>query len=97
MRQKPRGGGLAAAAFADHAQRLAGGDVEADVIDRAHHLAGRAPAARVEMLDEVVRRKDRVAHCLISIAERSPSLSMLNEIEVRKIITPGRAASQGCT
>jgi hypothetical protein len=37
------------------------------------------------------------AHAFTSMAERSPSLSMLKEIEVRKIITPGSAATQGCT
>jgi hypothetical protein len=30
------------------------------------------------------------------MAERNPSDSMLKEIEVMKIITPGRAAIQGC-
>ena len=38
----------------------------------------------------------RIGHALISMAERSPSVSRLNEIEVRKIITPGSAQSNGC-
>ena len=37
------------------------------------------------------------AHHLLSIAERNPSDKMLKEIDVMKIITPGRAATQGCT
>ena len=34
--EQPPGRGLAAAGLADHAQRLAGGDGEADVVDRLH-------------------------------------------------------------
>ena len=35
-------------------------------------------------------------HRFTSMAERSPSESKLNEIEVMKIIAPGNAATQGC-
>ena len=38
---------------------------------------------------------DDHVHCLTSIAERRPSENRLNEIEVRKIITPGSAATIG--
>jgi hypothetical protein len=36
-------------------------------------------------------------HAFTSMAERRPSESRLNEIEVMKIITPGNAATQGWT
>jgi hypothetical protein len=45
VHQQPRGGGLAAARFADDAERLALAHVEVDAVDRAHDLpvaAGRA-------------------------------------------------------
>ena len=108
---KPRGGALAAARFADHAQRLALVHCEADAIDRAHHAAAAAQHVLLqrEVLDEALtagvssskraaRRALRgTAHCLISIAERMPSDSRLKAIEVKKIITPGSAAIHGCT
>ncbi len=36
-------------------------------------------------------------HCFTSMAERRPSARRLKAMEVMKIITPGSAASQGCT
>jgi hypothetical protein len=39
----------------------------------------------------------RTPHCFTSMAERRPSASRLKAMEVMKIITPGRAASQGWT
>jgi hypothetical protein len=57
------------------------------------------PAAIAEVTrngrDAVVDFLPARAHCLTSIAERRPSEKRLNEIEVRKIITPGRAATIG--
>ena len=38
----------------------------------------------------------RALHDFTSIADRSPSDSMLNAIDVMKIITPGSAATSGC-
>ena len=37
------------------------------------------------------------AHDLLSMADRRPSDRMLKEMEVMKIISPGRAATQGWT
>ena len=37
------------------------------------------------------------SHCFTSIADLSPSDKRLNEIEVMKIMAPGRAATQGWT
>ena len=102
LHQQPRGGALAATAFADHAQGLTGHDAEVHAIHRAHHAAARAAACaeeaflQREVLDQAVHRQQRCrTHCLISIAERRPSDSRLNAIEVKKIITPGSAAIQG--
>ena len=36
-------------------------------------------------------------HCFTSMAERRPSARRLKAMEVMKIMTPGRAASQGWT
>src|SRR6185295_4996668 len=59
------GGGLAAARFADEAERLAGGDVEAHVIDGvdAIDLAREDPAADREIFDEAVDAQQRLGHC----------------------------------
>ena len=43
---QPADRGLAAAGFADQAERLAGIDVEADVLDRAHRAAARRASRR---------------------------------------------------
>ena len=69
--------------------------------------AAEQAALAAEMLDEAgdaeqgLGRAAAVAgiegHCRTSIAERRPSDSRLNEIEVMKIATPGRAATQGWT
>ncbi len=121
LHDKARGGGLAAAGFADDAERLALGHVEVDPVDRANHRAcpREEAALAAEMLDQAAHAQQRRAgaapiarvgsrrdgtlagailehgHCLTSIAERSPSDRRLNEIEVRKIITPGSAATMG--
>ena len=55
------GGRLAAAGFADQRQRLAAGDLEADVLDGAHQPDGLAPyepAADCKMLDQAVDLQD---------------------------------------
>ncbi|MNT88035.1 hypothetical protein D3C72_2285290 [compost metagenome] len=41
-------------------------------------------------------RFDQCAHSLTSMADRRPSDSRLNDMDVMKIITPGNAATQGC-
>ncbi|KAG1390831.1 hypothetical protein G6F58_012875 [Rhizopus delemar] len=41
-------------------------------------------------------RFDQCAHSLTSMADRSPSDSRLNDMDVMKIITPGNAATHGC-
>ncbi|MNL26722.1 hypothetical protein D3C87_1482680 [compost metagenome] len=115
LHQQPRGGGLAAAGLADHAEGFALEHVEADAVHGADlaSLAERDGRLEREMLDEIARDHERLGraanvtgvgrrcekfahvHSLISMAERMPSASRLNEIEVRKIIAPGRAATQG--
>src|SRR5258708_37977715 len=91
-------GRFSATGFADHAQRLAARDIEGDAVDRAHDCIGPPEQARTdgEMLDETGNAQER-AHALISMAVRKPSLSRLKEIEVMKIIAPGKAATQGWT
>ena len=56
------GGRLAAAGFADQRQRLAAGDLEADVLDGAHQaddLAADEAAADRKMLDQAIDLQDR--------------------------------------
>ena len=100
---------LAAAGFADDAERLAFQHREIDAVDGAHHGA----AAEREMLRQGARLQQRgpcptpvaVVEVRVlrhdqpftSIADRRPSESRLNEIEVMKIATPGSAATQGWT
>ena len=73
----------------------------AKVLDQPPHRQQRRPRpaaiaqVRRNGRDAVVGFLPACAHCLTSIAERSPSENRLNEIEVRKIITPGRAATIG--
>ena len=58
---QPAGRRLAAARFADQRQRLAAGDLEAHVLDRAHqadHLAADSAAADREVLDQTVDLQD---------------------------------------
>ena len=84
--------------FADAREHL-----EVHVVDGAHHAAAAAEhvALQREVLDQAPHRQQRLAHGgvhhLLSIAARSESLSRLKAIEVMKIITPGSAATQGCT
>ena len=69
--------------------------VGAEMLDQAaHRKQRRRLAAAIDVLDRLHGVDDHV-HCLTSIAERSPSENRLNEIEVRKIITPGSAATIG--
>ena len=111
VHEQARGGRLAAAGLADDAERLALQHVEIDAVDGAHQRrrAEHALPDR-EMLDEPAHRQQRLrrpaavrggghgrVHCFTSIAERSPSESRLNEIEVMKIMAPGSAATQGWT
>ena len=76
-----------------------------DAIHGPHHGAGAAEQSCLEreVLHQALHVQEwrafalaRHAHDLMSMAERSPSVSRLKEIEVRKIITPGRAHSSGC-
>ena len=65
---QPAEGGLAAARFADHAQRLAGLQREVDAVDRAHRAADAAeqPAPHREVLDQAVHvQQRRVAGYLV--------------------------------
>ena len=41
--------------------------------------------------------KEARVHCVTSIALRTPSASMLKQIETMKIMVPGSAATQGLT
>ena len=110
--QEARHRRLAAARFAHHTQGLALGDRQAEIVDRAHHL-GRAPeqaARHREMLAQARRQQQRlggaaavgsgnqrVHQAFTSMAARRPSLIRLKQIEVMKIMTPGRAARTGFT
>ena len=78
---------------------------EVDAVHGPHHGARTAeqPCLQREVLHQALHVQEwrafalaRHAHDLMSMAERSPSVSRLKEIEVRKIITPGRAHSSGC-
>src|SRR3546814_2996278 len=63
MHQQPRRGRLAAAAFADDAERLALHQVEIDAIDRPHHGTGPPEQALVDrkMLDQASDVEQRLA------------------------------------
>ena len=110
MHEQTGCGALAAARLAHHTERFALEDLEVDAVDRSHHcgLSIHTLALEREMLDQTAHRQQRLrrparirellgggAHCLTSMAERRPSDNMLKEIEVMKIITPGKAAIQG--
>ena len=58
MQQQPGEGGLAAAAFADDAERLALAHGERDAVDRLHRLAARALDR--EMLVQIARDQQRL-------------------------------------
>ena len=113
MHEQPRRRRLAAARFADDAERLAFHHLEIDAVDGAHDGFGAAEhgLADGEVLDEPAHREQRLggtaavardeggngAQFFTSMAERSPSENKLKEIEVMKMTRPGRAAIQGCT
>ncbi|MNL74213.1 hypothetical protein D3C87_1998090 [compost metagenome] len=63
MHQKPGGGGLAAAAFTDNAERFTFQDVEIDAIDGAHDLfrLKKAAAFYREMLDQTACGDQRLS------------------------------------
>ena len=65
--------------------------IEVEIFLEAGHRQERLrPAA-------AVARIERLGHSFTSIAERSPSLIRLKQIEVTKMIAPGRAATTGLT
>ena len=70
---------------------------DAEVLDKTVDREQRRcrPATVVAELRLIERCADDAAHCLTSIAERKPSDKRLNEIDVRKIIKPGNAATIG--
>ena len=96
---QPRKRRLAAARFADDAERLFRLDAERDVVDRANPrvCAEQHSGADREVLPQPTHREQRAAQTRISIASRSPSESRLNAIEVRKMATPGSAGTQAFT
>ena len=69
--------------------------VAAEMLDHSSHRQQRRRIAAAIDVIERLHRIDDHAHCLTSIAERRPSENRLNEIEVRKIMTPGSAATIG--
>jgi hypothetical protein len=110
--QEPRHRRLAAARFAHHAQGLAFGDRQAEIVDRTYHLGGAAEQAahhrevlaqagrgqqRLSRAAAIGRGHQRVHQAFTSMAARRPSLIRLKQIEVMKIITPGSAAKTGFT
>ena len=69
--------------------------VAAEMLDQSsHRQQSRRLAAAIDVIERLHRVDDH-AHCLTSIAERRPSENRLNEIEVRKIIDAGQAATIG--
>src|SRR5205823_2196522 len=80
---------LAAAAFADDAERLAGRDVQADPVHRADE---RAPGARVEVGPQVLDGEQRRVHHFPRLPSRrllSPSPSSWNPRMVARIACAG--------
>ena len=100
--QQARGGRLAAAGFADNAERLARHHRERDVVHSVHRARALVEntGAQREILAQFAHFKngprvfDRV-HWVTSIAARRPSDIMLKQIDTMKIIAPGSAATPG--
>ena len=109
VHEQARGRRFPAARLADNAQHLARQHVEVDIVHRLHpgHGAVEDAAAHREIFPEVADFEQRGSaaarivrarvHSRTSMAPLSPSLSRLKDSEVKKIITPGRAATQGLT
>ena len=96
------GGRLAAAGFADQAQRLAGGDVEAHAVDGVHavELAREQAAADREVLDQILDAQQRLGHCAHRLrrARRrpcGPARSRAAAARLRRQIVGGEAAARG--
>src|SRR5207245_1648800 len=107
---QPSQGRLAAAGLADDAHRLARRDLERDLVDRRDVAGAAEPDPDGEALCQVADLEERRRFLgrwrrvgssehpydpLMSIASRIASLSVLNAIEVMKIISPGSATTQG--
>src|SRR5262245_54939595 len=102
MHEETRSGGLAATGLADNTERLTRRKRKVDTIDRPYGpgAATKQPALQREVLHQALHLQQGcacsgTAHALMSMADRSPSVSRLKEIEVMKIITPGSAHSKG--
>ena len=88
---------LAGAGFADDAERLAGSDLEADAVDRAHHArhrwgnacAGRAPRAAAPSRG---RPRPQRARACGSSQSRTPSPRKLKPITTVRMARPGKVA-----
>ena len=109
LHQQARRSRFATAGFADHAERFALKHFKIYPVDRTDYAAPTPEriAFQRKMLLQSAHREQGLGGAsaafvhrhqpLLSIAARKPSESRLNEIEVTKIITPGSAATQGCT
>ena len=93
LQHRHRRDGLAAAGFADHAERLAAFDRKVDAVDRLHYaVVGR------EMRSQAPDFEQRRRHHITlrgSSASRSPSPMKLMVSTVRKIAAPGKSAQCG--
>src|SRR4030095_693988 len=90
---------LSTSRFADAAERLLARDAARDVVDCTDPgvRAEKQPGTDRKVFPQAAHLQQRCAHARISIASRSPSDSRLNDIEVRKIATPGSAGTQAFT
>ena len=101
IHEQTGGGAFAATRLAHYAQRLSLKDRKVNAVNCPHHTTATAKQVfgQGEMFDQPshFQKSFWVRHVqfLISMAERKPSLSKLKAIEVMKIITPGKAATQG--
>src|SRR5205807_10362698 len=93
-----RGDGLAAAGFADDAERLAAIEGQVDAIDRMHH-AVIGGEMRLQSADLEQMPAEAVFHHHITLrgssASRSPSPMKLIDSTVRKIAAPANSAQCG--
>src|SRR6266702_5063512 len=98
---RERRDGLAAPRFADDAQRLAGVEIERDVVHGARRaLAVLGDEIRLEVADAQQRGRGcvRIGHAASSCgssASRTPSATAFNDITTREIASPGKSVDHG--
>ena len=91
LQHRARRDGLAAARFADHAQRLAAVDAQVDAVDRVHHaVVGLEVGLQAADVEQAVRPLTPQITLRGSSASRRPSPMKLIDSTVRKIARAGK-------